>query len=160
MRLSETVLELAINLQASRSYGWVSFVDEIQSSGTEPIRARPKFNEADILLPSESLADVSVLKMSWGLRKGWLLAYLTVDPPSLAKGPTLKTHFLLKLEINGESLACHSADKPTKWLTWRKHLPLWITYFEITWVKSCSLLPDNLHLVYIHQCPSKFWNTI
>lgn len=76
-------------------------------SGTEPVRAKPKFNEADFLLPSETWADVSVLKISWEL------ACLTVDPPHLAKGPTLKTHFLSKLEIDGESLACHSADKQT-----------------------------------------------
>ena len=66
------MLELAINLQASRSYGRVSFVNEIQSSGTEPLRTRPKFNEADILLPSESMGNVSVLKSSWVLGKGMI----------------------------------------------------------------------------------------
>lgn len=45
-------------------------MDEIQSSGTEPTRARPEYDQADIFLPSESLADVSVLKISWGLGRG------------------------------------------------------------------------------------------
>lgn len=45
-------------------------MNEIQSSRTEPTRAGPKLNNADILLPSESLAGVSVLKISWDWEGG------------------------------------------------------------------------------------------
>lgn len=153
--LSEAVLELAVNLQVLRGYGWLPLVNEIQSSGAEPVRTRPKWNEADLLLPLESLADVSFLKMSWGRGRRWLLVCLiSCRSPILGQKTYLKNSIFIEIGDWWTIFDLLFSWQNTKWLIWRKHLLLSITYFQVTQGKSCSLLLKNLLFIYFNQCPS------